>query len=379
MFDYETLRIIWWAFMGVLLIGFALTGGFDLGIGTLLPFLGKNDEERRVIINAIGHTWEGNQVWFITAGGALFAAWPLVYAAAFSGLYIALLLVLFTLIFRAVGFDYRSKVVHPLWRSAWDWALFAGGAVPALVFGIIFGNLLEGLPFHLDGSLRVYYTGSFFELFNPFAALAGGVSLSMLIMHGAAYLALRTEGVIQARAHQALRWSALVMMAGFALAGVWLAFGIEGYKVVYLPAWDSASNPLAKAVEKVPGAWLANYGLHPWMVVAPVFGFAGAWAAMRFSVRQRPGLAFAGSALAVTGVILTAGFSLFPFIMPSATDPKSSLTVWDASASHLTLQILFWATVIFLPIVIAYTGWAYRVMWGKLTVESIHQDQHTLY
>lgn len=379
MFDYETLRIIWWAFLGVLLIGFALTGGFDLGIGALLPSLGKNDDERRVIINTIGHTWEGNQVWFITAGGALFAAWPLVYAAAFSGLYIALLLVLFTLVFRAVGFDFRSKVTHPLWRSAWDWALFAGGAVPALVFGIAFGNLFEGLPFHLDGSLRVYYTGSFFDLFNPFAALAGIVSLSMLIMHGAAYLALRTEGVIQARAQQALRVSALVMIASFALAGLTLAFAIDGYKVVYLSAWDSASNPLAKAVEKVPGGWLANYALHPWMVVAPVLGFAGAWAAMFFSARQRLGLAFGSSALAVTGVILTAGFSLFPFIMPSSTDPKSSLTVWDASSSHLTLQIMFWATVILLPIVIAYTGWAYRVLWGRLTVERIHQDQHTLY
>src|SRR6185436_18910518 len=172
-FDYETLKIIWWLFVGLLLVGFALTDGWDLGVGTLLPFVGRTDDERRVVINSIGPTWEGNQVWFITAGGATFAAWPLVYASAFSGFYAALILTLFALFLRPVGFDYRSKVEDPRWRSVWDWGIFVAGFVPALVFCVAFGNLLLGIPFHFDGDQRSFYTGSFIGLLNPFALVAG--------------------------------------------------------------------------------------------------------------------------------------------------------------------------------------------------------------
>jgi len=205
LFDYFTLKIIWWLLVGALLIGFAVMDGFDLGVGALLPFVAKTDDERRVLINSIGPTWEGNQVWFITGGGALFAAWPLVYAAAFSGFYWALLLVLFALFFRPVGFEYRSKVADPRWRSAWDWGLVVGGAVPALVFGVSFGNLLQGVPFTFDDMLRPFYSGSFFGLLNPFALLTGVVSLAMLVMHGAVYLQMRTEGAIAQRARGAHR------------------------------------------------------------------------------------------------------------------------------------------------------------------------------
>ena len=378
-FDYETLKVIWWLFIGVLLIGFAVTDGFDMGVGALLPFLGRTDEERRVIINSIGATWEGNQVWFITAGGATFAAWPLVYATAFSGFYWALLLVLFALFFRPVGFEYRSKVDDPRWRNAWDWGLFVGGTVPALVFGVAFGNLLLGVPFHYDRDMQVYYTGSFLALLNPFGLLAGVVSLAMLIMHGATYLQLRSEGEINTRAKTAVKVAAIVMMAAFALAGVWLAAGIDGYRIVSMPPADTAFAPLAKAVEKAPGAWLANYSAHPWMMAAPVFGFAGAAIAIVFSAAGRPLAAFVASALSVTGVILTAGFSLFPFIMPSSSNPASSLTVWDAVSSHRTLQVMFWVVVVFLPIVLAYTSWVYRVLRGKITVETIRKNPHTTY
>ena len=378
-FDYETLKVIWWLLIGVLLIGFAVTDGFDMGVGALLPFLGRTDEERRVIINSIGATWEGNQVWFITAGGATFAAWPLVYATAFSGFYWALLLVLFALFFRPVGFDYRSKVDDPRWRNAWDWGLFVGGAVPALVFGVAFGNLLLGVPFHYDRDMQVYYTGSFLALLNPFGLLAGVVSLAMLIMHGATYLQLRSEGEINARAKTAVKVAAAVMMAAFALAGMWLSTGIDGYHIVSMPPADTAFVPLAKVVEKAPGAWLANYSAHPWMMAAPVFGFAGAAIAIVFSAAGRPLAAFVASALSVTGVILTAGFSLFPFIMPSSSNPASSLTVWDAVSSHRTLQVMFWVVVVFLPIVLAYTSWVYRVLRGKITVESIRKNPHTTY
>jgi len=193
MVDYETVKLIWWLLVGVLLVGFAIMDGMDMGVGALLPFLGDNDGERRVIINTVGPHWDGNQVWFITAGGAIFAAWPAVYAASFSGFYFAMLLVLFALFLRPVGFDYRSKLESPQWRNTWDRGLMVGGVVPALVFGVAFGNLLQGVPFSYDEFLRPWYSGSFFGLLNPFALLTGVVSLSMIILHGATFLQLRTQ------------------------------------------------------------------------------------------------------------------------------------------------------------------------------------------
>jgi cytochrome d ubiquinol oxidase subunit II len=378
-FDYDTLKLIWWLFVGVLLIGFALTDGFDLGVGTLLPFVGKSDDERRVIINTIGPTWDGNQVWLITAGGAIFAAWPVVYAAAFSGFYIALLLVLFALFFRPVGFDYRSKIEDKHWRTAWDWALFAGGSVPALVFGVAFGNLLQGVPFQFDEVLRSTYTGSFFGLLNPFALLAGVVSLAMLVMHGAIYLQMRTEGDLNARAKMAARIFAIILIASFALAGVWLTFGIDGYRIIAMPPADAVPNILGKTVEHSAGAWLGNYSHYPWMLLAPLLGFGGAALALVMSARDRTTAAFISSGISLAGVILTAGLTMFPFIMPSSTSPNSSLTAWDATSSHLTLTWMFWATLVFLPIVITYTGWVYRVMRGKVTEADIREKQHSVY
>jgi len=377
--DYETLKLVWWVLVGVLLIGFAITDGFDMGTGALLPFLGKNDEERRVIINTVGPHWDGNQVWFITAGGAIFAAWPAVYAAAFSGFYIAMLLVLFALFFRPVGFDYRSKIADPRWRSTWDWGLFVGGAVPALLFGVAFGNLLLGVPFQFDDMLRPTYTGSFFGLLRPFALLAGVVSLSMLVMHGAVWLQWRTTGAIEQRARTAARLAAVVMIVSFALAGVWLAHGIDGFRIVSEPAHGALPNPLGKSVAIVAGAWLDNYRLYPWMKAAPIVAFLGALGVLLFSTAKKSTLAFICSALTMAGVILTAGFSMFPFIMPSDTNPTSSLTLWDASSSHLTMTIMFWAAVIFVPIILAYTTWTYRVMWGKLTVEYVRDNSHSAY
>ena len=377
--DYETLKLIWWVLIGVLLIGFAVTDGFDMGVGMLLPFLGKKNDERRVIINTVGPHWDGNQVWFITAGGAIFAAWPTVYAAAFSGFYFAMLLVLFALFFRPVGFEYRSKIEHPTWRSAWDWGLFAGGAVPALVFGVAFGNLLLGVPFQYDEFLRPTYTGSFWALLNPFALLCGIVSASMLAMHGALWLQLRAEDVIAQRARIAVQWAAVILIVGFALAGAWISTGIHGYRILSMPPPDAVSNPLAKQVAVGQLAWLTNYSLYPWMVIAPALGFLGAAATFLLARANRPGLGFITSGLAIAGVILTAGFSLFPFIMPSSSEPGASLTVWDAPSSLHTLTIMFWAAVIFVPIVLAYTIWSYRAMWGRVTVKQIHDNTHSAY
>lgn len=379
LFDYLTLKIIWWLLVGALLIGFALLGGFDLGVGTLLPFVAQTDKQRRVLLNSVGPTWEGNQVWLLTAGGAMFAAWPLVYAAAFSGFYWAMLLVLFALFFRPVGFEYRSKIQNPRWRAAWDWGLFVGGFVPAVVFGVAFGNLLQGVPFQYDEFVRPQYTGSFWALLNPFALLAGIISLTMLVMHGAVFLQMRTEAEIFARAKKAVRIFGIVFLVAFAIAGLWQAYGIEGYRIVSSPDTGSAFSPLDKKVEVVAGAWMQNYAVCSWTLLAPILAFAGAILALILSALNRPGLAFIFSGSALAGVILTAGFAMYPFIIPSSSHPDGSLTIFDATSSHRTLNLMFIAVVVFLPIVLAYTSWVYRVMRGKITEEKIEKETHTAY
>jgi len=198
-------------------------------------------------------------------------------------------------------------------------------------------------------------------------------------MHGAAYLQLRTEGEINARAGRALRVAAVVVIAGFALAGIWIASGIDGYRITSMPAADSAFTPLAKTVERAPGAWLANYSAHSWMLAAPVLGFGGALLAILWSRSGRAIAAFVATAVSVSCIILTAGFSMFPFVMPSSTNPGSSLTAWDAVSSHRTLQIMFWVVVVFLPVVLAYTAWVYRVLRGKITVEQVRAKPRSLY
>ena len=379
LFDYATLKLIWWGLVGTLLVGFAVLDGFDLGVGALLPFVGRSDIDRRVMLNAIGPTWEGNQVWFITAGAGTFAAWPLVYATAFSGLYVALILTLFALFFRPVGIEYRGKVDDPRWRAVWDWGLTVGGAVPALVFGIAFGDLLQGVPFHFDSDQRVFYTGSFFELLNPFALLAGVVSLSMLMMHGAIFLQLRTDGAVQMRAKRAALVCGGVFLVAFALAGIWVAVGIDAYRIVTMPPADSVFIPQAKTVERLRGGWLGNYALYPSTLLAPVVAFGGTLLALVASRVQRAGSAFVLSSIGVTGVVLTAGLALFPFIMPSSSDPRSSLTVYDAVSSHRTLQIMFYVVLVFLPLIVAYTGWVYRVTRGTVTERTIRDGGRSMY
>lgn len=378
MLDYPTLKVIWWLLVGVLLVGFAIMDGHDMGVGTLLPFVARSDVERRVVINTVGPHWDGNQVWFITGGGAIFAAWPLVYATAFSGFYWAMLAVLWALFFRPVGFDYRSKIHQPLWRTTWDWGLFVGGAVPPLIFGVAFGNLLQGVPFRFDEYLMPTYSGSFWGLLNPFALLAGVVSSAMITLQGATYLAHRTEGAIQRRTAAAGIGAALVLVLGFAGAGLWLQ-GIEGYRITSAVQTAAMPDPLAKTVVREAGAWMANYAAAPALWLLPALGIAGALAAAALLAVRRTLCAFVASSLAVVGVIGTAGASMFPFVMPSSTHLASSLTVWDSVSSHLTLGIMFWATLLFMPLIVTYTGWAYRVMRGKVTEAYIRENDHAAY
>lgn len=378
MFDYVSLKFIWWLLVGVLLLGFAIMDGHDMGVGSLLPFVGKSDDERRAILNSVGPHWEGNQVWFITAGGAIFAAWPLVYAAAFSGFYFAMLAVLWALFFRPVGFDYRSKVADARWRSAWDWGIFAGSAVPALVFGVAIGNVIQGVPFHFEDSMMPVYTGSFWELFNPFALVAGVVSLAMLICHGANYLILRTEGDIQRRAGRASVVASVVMLAGFAIGGIFVA-GMQGYLITSPLDPGAVQNPLDKVVVMQAGAWLNNFKQYPMLIALPALGFVGGMLSIVFALSKRGALAFVSSAIAELGIIFTAGIAIFPFVMPSSTDPKSSLTAWDCVSSQRTLEIMFWVALIMTPTIIAYTSWAYRVMRGKVTIEYIKANDRSAY
>lgn len=380
MFDYESLKLIWWVLVGVLLIGFALTDGFDLGAAALMPFVGRTDNERRVVINTIAPHWDGNQVWLITAGGALFAAWPLVYAASFSGFYWAMLLVLFALFVRPVGFDYRSKLENTRWRQTWDWGLFVGGLVPALVFGVAFGNLLLGVPFQFDADLRVTYYGSFWQLLNPFGLLAGVVSLSMLLLHGATWLMMRTEADVARRSRRAAQLTALVYLVAFIGAGAWLWLGnIQGQVLQGALDTGAALNPLGKQVAAGNAGWMANYAQYPLTKLAPLLGILGAVLALAAASGRKGGFAFLGSSLAIVGTLCTAGFALFPFVMPSSLDPASSLTVWDAVSSRMTLGIMFVVACIFVPTILAYTLWSYAKMWGTVTTAQIDSNRHGLY
>ena len=357
-------------------MGFAVMDGFDLGTALLLPFVARNDLERRIAINTVGPVWEGNQVWFILGGGAIFAAWPALYAASFSGFYLAMFLVLATLILRPVGFKFRSKVEAPVWRSVWDWALFAGGVVPSLVFGVAFGNLFLGVPFTFDADIRFHSTISVVSLLNPFALLVGLISLSMIILHGSAWLNMKTEGSVQARARRVLPYAAIAFLALFALAGFWLT-RLGGYQIVGQVAHDGPSNPLIKTALRSRQSWFALTPFGAWRWI-PVF-VAMAGASMAAAFRRRPMLAFLSSALVPIGTIASAGMALFPFLLPSSANPGASLTVWDASSSKLTLAIMLGAVAIFLPIVLAYTAWVYYVLRGPVRAADVTNNSRTAY
>jgi cytochrome d ubiquinol oxidase subunit II len=370
--DYATLRILWWLILGALLIGFAVTDGFDLGIGATFRFVGRSDEERRALLESIEPVWDGNQVWFILAGGATFAAWPLLYAAAFSGLYLAMFLLLLALILRPVGFMYRNKLSAPRWRNAWDWALTLGGALPPLLFGVAFGNLFLGLPFHFDTLQRPVFTGGFFGLLQPFALLVGVVSLAMLIMHGAAYVVLKVGEPMATRAAQLGRAAAMLYAVAFLTAGVWVAYGIDGQVITEVNTAVPIS-PLAKHVALVPGGWFTPYRERSFFWLIPAVALCGAAATWALLGARHAGAAFIASGVSLAATILTGGVALFPFLMPSSTHPDQGLTIWDAASSAHTLFIMLLVVIVLLPVVLAYTAWVYRVLKGQITLEQIRR------
>ena len=373
---YATLQVIWWLLLGVLLMALAVMVGMDMGVGAILRYVGRTDLERRVALNIIGPHWDGNQVWFVLGGGAIFAAFPLLYATAFSGFYVVMLLLLWTMILRPLGFEYRSQIERPAWRNTWDWVLFVSGAVPMIVFGAAFGNLFRGVPFHFEWNLTSFYTGSVLGLLNPFALLTGVLALSLAAMMGALMVMNGAEGALFQRARGVVQVTAGVAIALFAVGGLWV-HAMPGYRLIGGPGPGVPQTPLQQSVVTVPGAWLTNFGAYPLLWLAPLVGFGGmigAWLAAR---ADRSHLGWWLGALAWSGVIATAGAALFPFMLPSSTDPSMSLTVWNASSSKDTLLWMAGFAAVFVPLILWYTSWAFWVMRGKVSAEKIARgDEH---
>ncbi|MDE1964445.1 MAG: cytochrome d ubiquinol oxidase subunit II [Xanthomonadaceae bacterium] len=372
---YFALKVLWWLVLGVLLMGLAIMVGMDMGVGTLLRFVGRDDNERRVCLNAIGPHWDGNQVWFILGGGAIFAAFPLIYATAFSGLYVVMLLLLWTMIVRPLGFEYRSKLPSPRWRNGWDWALLVSGAVPMIIYGAAMGNLLRGVPFHFDWDMRSYYTGSFVSLLNPFAVLCGLLSLSLSIYMGGVMLMGRAGGAIAPRARTAAMGAAVAAIVLFTLGGIWVSY-LPGFVLEHGPAPGLPQNPLQQQASIVVGGLLANYRSQPLLWAVPALGYAGMLLGLLAVRGGRSTLAWWLGAAAWIGVIGTVGAALFPFMLPSSSEPSQSLTLWNAVSSQTTL---LWATgfaAVFVPLIVWYTSWAFWVMRGEVDAAAIQHDEH---
>ena len=381
MATYEIFRLLWWAMLGVLLIGIAVMDGFDMGTAMLLPFVGRTDTERRVVINTIGPVWEGNQVWLILGGGAIFAAWPPLYAVAFSGFYLAMLLLLASLILRPVGFKFRSKLEGTRWRNVWDWRLVhrraGAGAGLRRRFRQRAARRAVPLRRHVAPHLRRHAARPVQSV--RLAVRPGQRGNDRRRTAPPISPARRRHRCASGRsaAVRSRPWSRSCSLpsAGFGLR-ISTATGSASALVV-----DGPSNPLGKEVARQAGGLLANYAIQPWTMIAPALGIVAGLAAAALMRARSPRrvLAFIASGLSVAGIIATAGLSLFPFLLPSSLDPASSLTVWDTSSSLTTLEIMTVATAILLPIIMLYTGWVYRVLRGPVTTAQIERDSHTAY
>lgn len=331
------LNILWFALVAVLFVGFFILEGFDYGVGMLLPVIGRSDTERRVVINTIGPVWDGNEVWVLTAGGAIFAAFPHWYATLFSGFYLALFLMLLALIVRAVAFEFRSKHDAPRWRAFWDGAIVFGSAVPALLWGVALGNMLRGVP--IDANMT--YVGSFFDLLNPYALLGGATTLAMFLLHGAIFLNLKTTGELSERALRLTRRIGPVttlLVAGFILATYLMTDAFSRLGV----------NPGAVPIAAVGALLAAAYFVHI----------------------GRLGWAFVMTCLNIALSVITIFMALFPRVMVSSLDPAWSLTIYNAASSPKTLTVMSIVALIFVPIVLAYQGWTYWVFRRRLSAES---------
>ncbi|MDA3876771.1 MAG: cytochrome d ubiquinol oxidase subunit II [Halothiobacillus sp.] len=372
---YLFLKVLWWLLLGVLLLGLAVMVGMDMGVGALLRVIGKTDLERRSMLNAIGPHWDGNQVWFILGGGAIFAAFPLIYATAFSGLYVVMLLLLWSMIMRPLAFEYRSKIPSTTWRNVADWVFLLSGALPMIIYGAAMGNMLQGVPFHFDWDLRSYYTGSFISLFNPFAILAGILSLSLAIYMGASMMMIKTEGAVAKRARTAGTLAVVVAAILFTVGGVWVSL-MPGFVLTHSVAPGLEQTPLTQTVVRVAGGLLAHYMAHPVLWLVPLTGLLGMIGGGILLHAHRPAIAWWFGILAWAGVLGATAISLFPFLMPSSTNPNQSLTLWNSVSSQGTLLWMTGFSAVFVPLILWYTSWAFYVMRGKVDTKKIEDNPH---
>jgi cytochrome bd ubiquinol oxidase subunit II len=334
------LNTLWFALIAVLWVGYFFLEGFDFGVGILLPFVSKDDVDRRLVINSIGPVWDGNEVWLLVAGGATFAAFPEWYATLFSGFYLPLFLILVALIIRGVAFEYRSKDARPEWRNRWDWAIFVGSFLPALLWGVGFANIVRGVP--IDAAHE--YAGGFWNLLNPYALIGGLASLTLFTLHGALFLSLKTRGDVEERARDLAKrfgWVALVLMLAFLV-------------------WTYAEHATGEVVPGVvPIAVLALMGTVPWLIGKRLVGWA-----------------FLFTGLTITLTVVNMFTALYPNVMPSSTDPSYSLTVFNASASEMTLKVMTIVAIIFTPIVLLYQGWTYWVFRKRIGRDDLAAQGH---
>jgi len=331
------LQTLWFILIAVLFTGFLFLEGFDYGVGILLPFVAKNDHERRMVINTIGPVWDGNEVWLLTAGGAMFAAFPNWYATLFSGFYLALFLILMALILRGVAFEFRSKDENPRWRAMWDTAIFLGSFLPALLWGVAFGNILRGVAIDAD----MNFVGSFFDLLNPYALLGGLVTLTLFILHGALFLEMKTDGEVRARVTRAAKQMLLPVIV--------LAVGFVVFSIFETDILERLN--------------IANVG-------GLVLAVAGLLAAAYFTFSKRFGLAFLSTGLTIVGVVALIFGTLFPRVMPSNLGEAYDLTIYNASSSEYTLQVMTVIALTMVPIVLLYQAWSYWVFRKRLTAEA---------
>jgi cytochrome d ubiquinol oxidase subunit II len=374
---FVALKIIWAVLLGVLLTGLAVMVGMDMGVGSLLRFVGKNDAERRVALNIIGPHWDGNQVWFILGGGAIFAAFPTLYATSFSVFYVVMILLLFSMIMRPVAFEYRSKVDGKAWRETWDWAFLISGALPMIVYGAAFGNVMEGVGYHYSWTGQYYQDESFLSyLLNPFAVMCGVLSLSLSLYQGGTMLMLRGEEPIYGRARCFAIGGALVAALLFAVGGLWVAH-LNGYAFTSAVDPNMPPTPLnGPTVAVQAGAWMNNYHSYPILWVLPALGFLGMLGGAAMAALRQPIIGWWLGAVAWIGVIFTTGASMFPFLMPSSSNPDQSLTVWNATGSEYNLGWMLFFALLFTPIIIAYTSWCFYVMRGKVKTADITKNTH---
>ncbi|TGW15224.1 cytochrome d ubiquinol oxidase subunit II [Candidatus Hepatobacter penaei] len=378
LFDYTVLRIIWWILLGVIFWIFALTDGFDLGVASLMPFVTKKDEERRVLLNTVGPVWEGNQAWLILAAGAIFAAWPLLYGALFTGFYLPLFFVLASLILRPVGFKYRSKLENTKWRGMWDMCLFLGGVIPSLCFGLVLGALVSGAYFEFDDNLRLIAYNNLPSLFHPLALASGVVWLLLFVTHGALYLCVKTEGSLKKKIQDFIPlrlWASIVMY--FVFLCVWRVT-IPLRDVIM--STDMPSNPLAKSVLAVEPAkdFLSWLPLSAGTLISLVC-FMGLTVLIHKIYLKHAFWAWVVSCVRMAMVIASVGLGNYPILLTSLTNVNHSLTLWDASSSRLTLIIMLISAIIFVPLMIWLASWVYDVLKGPVSKQDIQKKSHELY